>query len=344
MKKPYNFCIVIARCQPPHFGHIKLFKKALELGDEVIIVLGSNRSAPSIRNPWSFSDREQMIKLSLEKNTDISKFHFVAVRDHHYNDINWISEVQQKVMKIVKDKDKKISLIGHKKDSTSYYLDLFPQWDFIEVGEIEEKLNATEIRNIYFNKSKNNNEIKKLTTEEIFQFLENYSTKPEYKNMCDNFEYITNYQNQWSSAPYPPTFLTADCVVVKAGHVLLIKRKLNPGKGYWALPGGFVGQEEKIEDAALRELKEETKIEVHKNELRKNIKSSHVFDHPLRSARKRTITVAFYIKLFDDSELPSVKGSDDAETAEWVPLGDLGLMEDKFFEDHLQIINYFTNQ
>jgi len=157
------------------------------------------------------------------------------------------------------------------------------------------------------------------------------------------FQYLVNYKKSWEKAPYPRTFVTTDTVVIQSGHVLLIERKTEPGKGNFALPGGFLSQNETIKQSAIRELKEETKIDVASIVLEKSIKESHVFDHPLRSSRGRTITHAFLIELDHEKSLPKIKGSDDAKRAFWLSLNDLYSYEENFFEDHIHIIGYFLN-
>jgi bifunctional NMN adenylyltransferase/nudix hydrolase len=74
------------------------------------------------------------------------------------------------------------------------------------------------------------------------------------------------------------------------------------------------------------------------------IKDSEVFDYPQRSLRGRTVTHAYHIDINVKVEegLPLVKGGDDAAKAYWLPLADLGINEDKFFEDHIDIIRHFT--
>ena len=124
---------------------------------------------------------------------------------------------------------------------------------------------------------------------------------------------------------------------------MLVRRGKSHGKGLLALPGGFLNQDEKIVDGAIRELKEETAIKVSKEELHKNIACSHVFDSPFRSLRGRSISNAFLINL-GDGALPKVKGLDDADKAFWLPLNEVLQRESEFFEDHFYIIQYFINK
>jgi bifunctional NMN adenylyltransferase/nudix hydrolase len=89
-------------------------------------------------------------------------------------------------------------------------------------------------------------------------------------------------------------------------------------------------------------LKEETKIRVSEEELHKHVKKNKVFDHPQRSLRGRLITHAFLIDL-GIGDLPYVKGSDDAEEALWLPLGELSAKESEFFDDHYYIIQHLIS-
>jgi 8-oxo-dGTP diphosphatase len=110
--------------------------------------------------------------------------------------------------------------------------------------------------------------------------------------------------------PKPKTpLLTADCVVFdREGRLLLIRRKNPPFKGKHALPGGFVDIGETIEQAALRELKEETGIDG------KIIRMIGVYSEPKRDPRGHTVSAAFLIR----PRSTKVQGGDDAESAEFV--------------------------
>ena len=104
----------------------------------------------------------------------------------------------------------------------------------------------------------------------------------------------------------------------------------------WALPGGFLDAHETLAAACIRELREETKIEVDEAALIESIRLSEVFDDPARSARGRTITHAHLIDLSHLGELPQVEGGDDAHRAQWFPLGNI--RRNQLFEDHYAIL------
>ncbi len=83
--------------------------------------------------------------------------------------------------------------------------------------------------------------------------------------------------------------LTVDVIIeYPDGRMVLIKRKNDPFKGHWALPGGFVDIGETVEQAAIREAKEETSIEV------KLVKLVGVYSDPQRDPRRHTVSVVFH--------------------------------------------------
>lgn len=338
--KKYNFSVFICRSQIFHNGHKHVIEQALVNSERVIVLVGSSHQPRSFRNPFSFNERKRMIMSSFDDRDDEigERIHVLPLQDNPYEDYAWIADVQRTVSGIVnayhsqKHKEPTVTLIGHSKDHTSYYLKLFPQWDSIEVGNVE-GINSTELRETYFATGEVDAD---KVPEQVVRLLSNFYMSEDYLTIQDEVDFINRYRAAWSEAPYAPTFMTTDAVVVQSGHVLLVERRAKPGKGLMALPGGFVKQDETLEDSMLRELREETRLKVPEKVLRGSIKEKQIFDDPNRSARGRTITTAFLISLDADIELPKVRGGDDAAKAFWLPLADL--KPEMMFEDHYFII------
>lgn len=338
MTKKYDTLVLIGRFQPLHSAHLEIIKRATALTDQLVIIVGSAKQPRTYKNPFTFEERRAMIKdatrglnmqVYVEPNTDTI-----------YNDQAWAVRVQGIVSKYRVLGGAGVGIIGHKKDDSSFYLDMFPQWGYENV-ELIEFLSAVDIRDLYFKNSVNYKFIKGVLPETTYDFLLDFAHTEEYRQIIREREFIAEHNKQYAGLKYPPIFSTADAVVICSGHVLMIKRRAEPGKGLWALPGGYVNArtDKSVEDAAIRELREETMIKVPAPVLRGSIVRSKVFDAVDRSPRGRIITHAFHIQL-PDGELPKVKGSDDAEKARWVPIAEV--RSEECFEDHFEIISHFV--
>lgn len=338
MKKK-QFAVLLGRFQPVHNGHLGLISKCIEKFDKLIIVIGSDCSAKTVKNPWTTGDRVSFIESCLTKE-QLEKVEFLSAKDYLYNDNLWITSIQSQVSSIEGFDEAEVFLCGHDKDKSTFYLKFFPKWEFIELGR-QENIDATKVREFYFHKDKIS--LKNFVPEPIYKKLVKEMDTEGYNRLYDEFRHIVKYKSAWSAAPYEPIFVTTDAVVIKSGHVLVVKRKGELGKGLIALPGGFLNHDEKIIDSCLRELKEETCISLPKDELKKRIIDQHTFDAVGRSLRGRTITHAFCFDLVA-GELPKVKGSDDADKAWWMSLRDVLRNEEMFFEDHFHIIQYFCSR
>lgn len=341
-----KYGVLIGRFQPCHNGHLSTIRQALERVDKLLIVLGSANACRTIKNPWSADERMHMIYDTLTAE-EAHKTEFIYAPDYMYNDNAWVISVQEKVAEATNHApDNNIALFGHEKDDSSYYLKLFPQW-LCTKTKMEPGLDATYIRQLYFDC--NLTDLQKYVPGPVFDemkrcMMKDATTRTEaFAELQKEYQFVQEYKKAWKAAPYPVTFNTVDAVVIKSGHVLVVRRKGYTGKGLIALPGGFLGQRERIKDAAVRELKEETRIDVSHSALHNAIVADRVFDHPDRSLRGRTITHAFCLDL-GTGLLPRVKGGDDADKAWWMPLREVMASEEKFYEDHFHIISHFVNK
>ena len=347
MSKSFDFLVFIGRFQPFHNGHLAVIEQGLRESEKIIVLIGSAHRPRNSRDPWTYEERAEMVRSAVGSQA-AEQVITAPLMDVTYNDELWVRNVQSTVQGLVtahhaaRHRDPRIGLIGHSKDHSSYYLKLFPSWGEVRVDNVQ-GLSATTVREALF--ASGDQAGQTYLDSEVAQSalpgavreqLQGFLDEEAYTSIRQEQSFVADYKAGWANAPYAPTFVTTDAVVVQSGHVLLVTRKAMPGKGLLALPGGFVGNEERLVDAMLRELREETRLKVPAPVMRGNIKKQEVFDSPYRSTRGRTFTHAFYIELPPDTSLPKVKGGDDAKYAQWVPLASLDPKQ--MFEDHYDII------
>lgn len=329
MSKP-SLSVFIGRFQPLHNGHLSIITEGLKISDRILILIGSATNSRNIKNPFTYQQRSEMIMSWAAENNVADRVITQPLSDNKYDDAAWAASVQDAVSQMAIED---VTLVGHDKDASTYYLQMFPQWKQ-HLTPSSSNVNATDVRYMLFT-YRNRMMVTGVVPEAAMKVIDPFMQSAEFKRLTDEHDMLVKYQKAWAAAPYPPTFVTVDAVVIKSGHILMIERMSAPGEGLLALPGGFLDQREWIVDGALRELREETKLKVPEPVLRRSIKHQQVFDDPSRSLRGRTITHAF---LFDlgNGALPRVKGSDDARSAIWVPISEL--KQEEIFEDHYHII------
>ena len=133
---------------------------------------------------------------------------------------------------------------------------------------------------------------------------------------------------------YPKPSVTTDIVIftIKDNElkVLLIKRKLIPFKDEWALPGGFIKLDESLEEAAKRELKEETGVEAD------YLEQLYTFGDVKRDPRGRVISTTYFALINSEQASQELKATTDASDAQWFPV----LKIPKLAFDHDKILDY----
>ncbi len=159
---------------------------------------------------------------------------------------------------------------------------------------------------------------------------------PPERGLAEDKQQMTQTPTDSSvSRKYEQPLITVDVVMmsVRQGdlHVLLIKRKSWPYVGMWAIPGGFVNKQESLEDAARRELFEETGLQdVYLEQLA-------TFGAPERDPRARVITVVYFALLGGtDERLGRIQAADDASRVGWFSVFNLPPLA----FDHAHILEY----
>ena len=331
--------ILIGRFQPVHQGHLALVHEALARAPQVIIVLGSAHQARSPKNPFTWQERAAMLREALPE-TERHRLTILPVRDH-YNEPLWAHAVQQAVT-VQTGPQARIALVGHFKDASSSYLAAFPGWSLIRMPR-QGRMDAQAIRDAYFGATPDTLDAALAPLADgvpaaTRRWLSAFSHTPQYAHLQEEWRMLRDYRASWACAPYPPIFVTVDAVVQCQQQVLLIQRAHAPGKGLWALPGGFLEPRDTLWQSCLRELAEETHCELPESTWRAALQQVRVFDHPDRSQRGRTIT---HVHRFDlgNASVPPVRADDDAALATWVPIYEISALEDQFFEDHFHVVS-----
>lgn len=309
--------IFIGRFQPVHEGHVHALGIAASQVDKLYILVGSANQCRSIRNPWTFEERKQMLSLKLHS-ARTTNYEIIPLNDYRYSNTQWMSDVRATIEHF---KMGSPTLFGHMKEGNDY-LKWFPDLKFKSI-EAQYSTNATAIRER--------------------MFVENDPLMPE--TVRGDYAFYQNEKKLFKDYPFPETlnFNCSDAIIECQGHILLIKRKFNPGRGAWALPGGFRGQRETFLDCAIRELIEETNIRVPEKVLRGSIVKTELFDDPSRSFGIPRNTMAVYIRVNPnpDYSLPRANGADDAAECKWVPLTD-ALNNIEMYDDHKDIVSKVT--
>ncbi len=375
--KRYDLAVFVGRFQPFHAGHLKVIREALEVAAEVIVYIGSDLTARRFDIlPFTSQERERMIMDSLTE--DERKRVIIRYMVDFHNNTLWISNLERMTNEVAQSigyEKPSVTLVGYSKDQSSFYLKCFPNYDSTNVDphEIEVEvitdilspckttkrvvMSATDFREMYFSDRAQEVLQSDHLPEGTKTFLREFLSSPEYANLMEEKRDSLKYKDLWKNVPYPVIFQTVDNVVFHGSYVLLVQRKHSPGKGLWALPGGFLNYMEAIPDASIRELYEETKLSLPRAILEASIIGKPIlFDDPMRSTRGRTITHATVYNVTPKSparqqgenmhdyrkrvdaimKLPKVKAADDAKKAQWVRLDEI--KREEMFEDHWYII------
>jgi bifunctional NMN adenylyltransferase/nudix hydrolase len=351
MTKVNDLTVFIGRFSPFHNGHSQVLFDALKISKAVVVLIGSSKQARTTKNPFTFEERKAMIE-TWAQNLQIDQYKLLVlpIYDHPYNDQEWIRGVQDAV-----DSAKNalvdtvginptIYLTGAQRDDSTWYLnafgDLYKQ-DFIPKSDMF-TLSATTVRSKLFGDPLYPlTSIREMVPHTTLAFLESFIKTEIYADLVKEYAYIEKYKKAYEAAPYPVTIQTVDTCVIQSGHVLVGLRDNFPGKGLWCMPGGHleVPRNERLLDAAIRELMEETKIGLSKAQLYGSVRSKECFDHPERSLKGRVITMMYLLKLDDSKALPTIRPQKgEMKKVMWLPINEALNHPEMWFDDHYHML------
>ena len=325
--------VFIGRFQPFHNGHLNSVKIALMHSKKLIIAIGGYRLSASIRGPWSADERIEMIKSCLSR-SQLKRIDFIVLRDRLYCEEKWVNNLKGEVSKIVGNKEP-IAIIGHEKDSSSYYLNIFPEWKFLETGNYE-GINATDFRKEYFSSKNLITGYEKLP-KQIVSWLKKYKKSVYYKNIKYQFLYINKVlKNKKKLLP----FEVCNGLVICCGYILLVKSKAPLRKGFFSLPEAIYVSNENYKKISIKAVLNETKIEIMPEKIELAYKKNGVFSYRDRFPICKQTSYTYYYHLKENT-LPEVFKTKETELAQWILLEDLYLIENQIYADHFQIIQWF---
>ncbi len=337
MNPAFDTAVYIGRFQPFLKTHLAMLRHALARAPLCVVVIAGARQARSPRNPLTRDQRAAMISAALTP-AEAARVRIVAVRDD--NDTQrWAQSIRRLVEAHAPAPGSTLVL----RDASCAEMGELP-W----AAEHEPATDAngeTALRDRLLGAADAQAELHRL--QDLLapggeSLLRQWLASEAFREVSDEWQALRQMRAQWNGSPYTPIFVTVDAVVRCAGQVLLIQRGRAPGAGLFALPGGFLEADDTVLQSAIRELAEETGLDVPQPQLRAALSQVTLFDAPGRSQRGRVLTHAHYFDL-GQRPLPAIRAGDDAAAAFWVPQDELASLEERFHDDHFLILDHFLH-
>jgi bifunctional NMN adenylyltransferase/nudix hydrolase len=351
----YEFMIggLPGRIEPLHDGHVGNVRAALKRAKYLVFLVGSSNVARSYKNPLTYEERKLLLELSFPGEVAEGRLIIRPMPDFFRDHDGWAENTKRIVREVAAEigrregieiDDSMIGLAGFRKDAaTSEYLDMFPEWGDIMLTERVSKVDATAIREAYFQRE--GVILAEYLPAPVVAFLERFRLNPAFAVLVrerENIDHIRNVYNKDDPQNY-----TGDILVIHLGKVLLIRRGGDYGHNLWAFPGGIRDKGEDFLDTSLREVDEECGL-TRLNEwltvelLKSFVKWELYNDTPGRDLRGRYATMLYVIVIPDHMPVPNVKPMDDAKHAELVDPEKIP--ETEWFCDHHGMYRAAINQ
>lgn len=319
----------------PTAAHLALVRAALERAPRCVVALRRAHQAPTPANPFSWAERERMLLAGL-RDDERERVQVRPVREQYDG-----QRLVRDLAALTQEAHAVAWTVGG--EPPVHEDDLPAGWRVERVAGTDPDVAACAwLEQLYAADAPMRGlaALEANLPREAAAFLREWIATGTFSTVRDDWRQIQEERRIWSAVPYPVVLVTVDALVHAGGHVLLVRRGRSPGKGLWAIPGGFLETREGVQEAAVRELVEETGIPLTLRQARDRLRGVKVFDHPERSQRGRVITHTCFFDL-GDAPPPRVQGGDDAAEAHWIPLARLPSMEAQLHDDHFHMMASF---
>lgn len=332
--------IVVGRFQIFHEEHHEHILRALEENDVVCVFVGSANKRKSLKNPFNSHQRAHLVyENMMTYANELDTYLFVSELNDITDNVAWAEQIKNKIATLEGEHtDREITMYGCDKGGEYSYLEQFPEYTHSYTNEMSD-VSSTELRDLWFLGKQTNVFLNSSTflSEATLKWL----SKMEYdQNLQEDWEFYNKEKALFANYPFPETlsFSCGDAVILVRNKVLMIRRKFAPGKGCMALPGGFKNRNETFMQCVVREMYEETGIEIDEATMMTYLIGVKLFDDPNRSQGIPRATLAGYFDLtpmYPEWGFPTVNAGDDAAEVSWVTIGE---GYDNVYDDHIQIV------
>jgi len=335
-----DYLVIFGRFQPPHREHSRVIEQGLKCARQLIVLFGAVDLPRSIQHPWTFDERVEMLESTLAPDAS-ERICMLPAPDNLYRSQRWAKAMSAIVAAQVAADGRAMSAVrigslGTGFDVRAQARQGLSAWPGVNIKPPTNNY-GTDVRAQVFQVAAGGEaQLEQWLSAAVLPALRATLDTAWFAELQAEFAANDQFREAWRHAPWPPIHVTVDAIVIVQEQVLLVQRARHPGKGLWALPGGFLDSHETLVAACIRELYEETHIEIERSVLSASMRLNEVFDNPVRSARGRTITHAYLFDLGDIPLAPSVTGGDDARLARWFAFE--RVQRGQLFEDHYAIL------
>lgn len=313
--------VIIGRFTPLHNGHVAMIQKATQEHDKVLILVGSPNKLPDFKLPFPVETRAAAVK-AMFPDAVVKSIPDVP------SDMEWVADVSSRMLTMEED-PMQITMYCGDKDQKFYRENFLSPVVALDSSGVS----ATMVRELmYHGNWEDAYDLVPKVTEEL---LKSWTLTDAFLTLKDEYfacvsKKKTDFRNHAFSNPVEPV---AHAVVIKDSKVLVGLRNGSRGKGQWALPGGYMNHDETSRAAALRELKEETGLDL--LACHRAAEVAFAVEENLNDLSTRTVGLNYMYLLEDDVELTA---GDDFDEVKWVPLKDI--LEDKelLFYNHNLVV------